>query len=191
LTAAFHLYICYRDYQKARLHIAIAKQALPNSADALALGGYLDRRQGRWAESTNALERAINLDPKNPEILNQLVGSYQYLRQYRDSEKIYDRLIALEPEEPGLNVQKAALSLDEKGELAGQRAALEALPSSMGATNLKIADMALSLVMVIGSGIWPDKRPSRITYDLQSESFRVSCCFCSAGVPTLLRKLRN
>jgi len=44
LAAAFHLYTCYRDYQGARVHIAIAERALPNSAEAIALVGYLDRR---------------------------------------------------------------------------------------------------------------------------------------------------
>jgi tetratricopeptide (TPR) repeat protein len=64
LATAFHLYTCYRDYQGARVHIAISERALPNSAGAIALAGYLDRRQGRWAESTKALERACKLDPK-------------------------------------------------------------------------------------------------------------------------------
>jgi TolB-like protein/tetratricopeptide (TPR) repeat protein len=130
LTAAFHLYICYRDYQRARVHITIAKEALPNSAEAFALDGYLDRRQGHWAESTRALERAIKLDPKNPEILNQLGANYEYLRQYRDNERIADRLIALKPEEPILKV-RTEISLDEKGDLTGMRANLEKLRSTM------------------------------------------------------------
>jgi TolB-like protein/Flp pilus assembly protein TadD len=131
LTAAFHFYICYRNYQKARVYIARTEQDLPNSADALALSGYLDRRQGRWSDSTKALERACNLDPKNPEILNQLGGTYDYLRQYRDEEKIYDRLIALESDKPSLQVQKACISLSEKAELTALREALEDLPPSI------------------------------------------------------------
>jgi tetratricopeptide (TPR) repeat protein len=66
LATAFHLYACYRDYERARVQIAIAQRALPNSPDALALTAYLDRRQGRWLESTTALQKAIILDPRNP-----------------------------------------------------------------------------------------------------------------------------
>jgi serine/threonine protein kinase/tetratricopeptide (TPR) repeat protein len=141
LAAAFHLYICYRDYHEARIHITVAKQALPNNADALALDGYLDRRQGRWSESIEALERAISLDPRNPEILTQLGASYSYLRKYDEYEKVCDRLIALEPEEPSLKARKASISLDEKGELTGQRALLEALQSSTKGNILNIANL--------------------------------------------------
>ena len=131
LAAAFHLYTCYRDYQGARVHIAIAERALPNSAEAIALVGYLDRRQGRWAESTEALERACNLDPKNSELLFRLVQIYQNLHQYRDLERSLDRLVALEPENARWKVYKATIGFDEKAELRELRAALEAVPSSM------------------------------------------------------------
>ncbi len=129
LAAALHLYMCYGDYQGARVHIAIAERALPNSGDALALGGYLDRRQGRWAESTNDFERACNLDPKNSEILMQLMYNYSLLNQYRDLERSLDRLVALDPDNPRWKVYKAWISVEEKAELSDLRAALEALPS--------------------------------------------------------------
>jgi tetratricopeptide (TPR) repeat protein len=95
--------------------MAIAGRALPNSSDVLALSGILDRRQGRWAESTNALERACNLDPKNSEILLQLMFSYSWLRQYRDLEKSLDRLVALQPRNPRWKIYKASISVDERG----------------------------------------------------------------------------
>jgi adenylate cyclase len=100
LAAAGHLYDCYRDYEKARAHLAIAQRSLPNSAEALRLAGYIDRGEGRWAKSTEAFERACDLDPENPSSLLQLGANYGYLRQYRDQERIYARLIALEPENP-------------------------------------------------------------------------------------------
>ena len=131
LAAAFHLYVCYKDYKKARVHIAIAERALPNSADALALGGFLDRHQGHWAESTNALERACNLDPKNPEILDQLRITYEVLHQYRNLERILDRLIALEPENSRWRLDRSSISFNEKADLSEWREALESLPSSM------------------------------------------------------------
>ena len=37
LALAFHLYACYRDYERARVQIAIAAQALPNNPDLLQL----------------------------------------------------------------------------------------------------------------------------------------------------------
>ena len=61
LAAAFHLSQCYHDYQKARVHLDIAEQTTPNSADALGLSAYIDAAQGHWDESTKALERAWKL----------------------------------------------------------------------------------------------------------------------------------
>jgi serine/threonine protein kinase/Tfp pilus assembly protein PilF len=129
LAAAFHRYICYRDYERARVQIAIARRALPNSADALALAAYLDRRQGRWSESTEALEEASKLDPRNPEILEQLKNSYASLRRYGDCAEIFDRMIALMPEDSTLKVQKVGALFEGNADLVSYRAALETLPA--------------------------------------------------------------
>jgi tetratricopeptide (TPR) repeat protein len=131
LAAAFHRYACYRDYQRARVQIAIAARALPNSPDALALAAGLDGRQGRWLESTKGLEKAVSLDPRNPEFLSALADNYFRLRRYRDYEHTYDRLIELEPDKPLLIIQKAYSAMNGKGDLTTLRAALERLPSSM------------------------------------------------------------
>jgi serine/threonine protein kinase len=131
LAAAGHLYDCYGDYQKARAHLAIAERSLPNNTQALRLAGYIDRGQGRWAESTKAFERACELDPENPVTLIILGVHYGYLRQYRDQERIYARLIALRPENQNVKFRMAWMSFDEKADLTELRRALEALPSSM------------------------------------------------------------
>jgi serine/threonine protein kinase/Flp pilus assembly protein TadD len=131
LAAALHLYTWYRDYEQARAHLAIAERALPNSSDTLSLAGYIDRGQGRWAESTSAFERACNLDPENQASLNQLGANYGYLRRYREQERIYHRLIALAPEDPSVKLLIAMTSFDEKADLNAWYGALEALPFSM------------------------------------------------------------
>jgi serine/threonine protein kinase len=130
-AAANHLCVCYHDYDGARVHIGIAERASPNSADALALGGYIDERQGLWAESTKALERACNLDPKNPEFLFELSDNYRCLHQYRDAERGLDRLIALQPDNPTWKLAKARISFDEKADMRALQATLESVPSSI------------------------------------------------------------
>ena len=131
LAAAFHRYACYRDYDRARLQIAIAQRSLPNSPDALTLAADLDRRQGRWLESTTSLEKAAALDPRNPEVLSALAANYFALRRYLDYERTYDRLIELEPDKPLLILQKAYSEINGNGDLKSYRAALDRLPSSM------------------------------------------------------------
>ena len=38
--------------------------------------GYIQRRQGRWEESTRNLERALELDPRNLNTLDNIGDSY-------------------------------------------------------------------------------------------------------------------
>jgi tetratricopeptide (TPR) repeat protein len=71
------------------------------------------------------------LDPENPVLLNQLGANYGYLRQYRDQERIYERLIAVEPQNPSVKLVKAMTSFDERADLSAWHSALEALPLSM------------------------------------------------------------
>jgi tetratricopeptide (TPR) repeat protein len=69
LAIAFHRYLWYHDYERARVQLAIVEQTFPNNPEAIALAAYLDRHQGNWDKSTRDLERAIALDPRNPEFL--------------------------------------------------------------------------------------------------------------------------
>src|SRR6185369_8155303 len=79
LARALHLY-CKLDYDGARAELEYAQRVLPNDPRAFELKGYIDRRQGRWSESLANLERAIELDPNNTFMLDQIATSYGVLR---------------------------------------------------------------------------------------------------------------
>jgi tetratricopeptide (TPR) repeat protein len=76
------------------------------------LAGYIDRRQGLWTESTKNLERAAELDPQDPVVLDQLAGNYRYLRRYADEKRVYDRAIAITPKDSSLRASRAEVELD-------------------------------------------------------------------------------
>ena len=101
---------------------------LPHNSEVLDLKANIDRQQGRWEESTTHLKEAITLDPRNPELLNDLAINYEKLRRYRELEQTCDRLIQLEPDSHYLKVARAGDSLLWKADLAGYRASLENLP---------------------------------------------------------------
>ena len=61
------------------------------------MNGYIQRRQGRWEESTRNLERALELDPRNFFALRQIAISYGHLRRYPEAASALDRAIAVEP----------------------------------------------------------------------------------------------
>ncbi len=112
LALAKHLYWGYLDYDRARQELTAAQQALPNNALAFLLAAYIDRRQGRWEESTRNFEHASELDPYNLEILQQLSLNYENLRRYVEMAAILDRALMLAPKDVVLRVQRAFVALD-------------------------------------------------------------------------------
>jgi len=112
LALAEHLYWGYLDYDHAREELKLAQQSLPNEPLSFEILGFIDRRQGRWAESTKNLERAIELDPQNVGFLKQLADSYVCLRQYADAERVLDRAIAVAPKDSSMRAFRALIELD-------------------------------------------------------------------------------
>jgi TolB-like protein/class 3 adenylate cyclase/Tfp pilus assembly protein PilF len=112
LALAKHLYWGYLDYDRARNELSLAQKSLPNEPWAFVLAGYIDRRQGRWDESTKNLERAVELDPQDPAVLQQIALSYDCLRRYAEEESVYDRAIAVTPKDAALRASRAEVELN-------------------------------------------------------------------------------
>ena len=114
LARAENLFRGHLDYDGALAELEIARPSLPNDARLFALTGYMERRQGRWEESTKDLERAVDLDPRNTYTLQQVAASYGDLRRYADEEAILDRALAVEPKDVQTKVARAFVELDWK-----------------------------------------------------------------------------
>jgi TolB-like protein/Flp pilus assembly protein TadD len=97
LALGFSYYYGDRDYERALAEFETAKRGLPNNAQAYLAIGAIQRRQGRWMESTANLEKAASLDPKNLSILVNLAFSYMALRKFDAAETTIDRGIAIAP----------------------------------------------------------------------------------------------
>jgi len=111
LAIAQHYYWGYLDYDRARVELELAKESLPNDPLPFLLAGFIDRRQSRWEESTKNLERAVELDPQYPLVLEQISRSYTCLRRYADAERVLDRAIAAAPTETGLQTSRGLVEL--------------------------------------------------------------------------------
>ena len=72
LARAENLYRGYHNYDGALNELEVARQSLPNDARLFQLKGYIQRRQGHWEEATRNLERAVELDPRNTDTLEQI-----------------------------------------------------------------------------------------------------------------------
>jgi TolB-like protein len=114
LARAQHLHDGYRDYGGALIELEVADKTLPNDARVLGLKGNIERRQGRWHESTRDLERAVDLDPRNTFWLNQTSIGYAYLRRHADEAAILDRALAIDANNVGLRIARAEVEADWK-----------------------------------------------------------------------------
>ncbi|HXY61123.1 MAG TPA: hypothetical protein VEH26_05925 [Chthoniobacterales bacterium] len=118
LARANFFYRCYLDYNAARAELALAQHGLPNNAQIFELAGYIDRRQGLWSESTRNLERAIELDPRDFFMLQQIALSYQEFRQFSAMAAALDRALAVIPRDVDTRLIRATVDLESKADTA-------------------------------------------------------------------------
>ncbi len=128
LALGFYYYYCERDYQNALKEFAIAKLSLPNSAEVYMAIGAIERRQGKWAQSTANLEKAASLSPKDAFILLNLAENYRDNRDFETADKIFDRAIEAAPNSLNARADKAMLAVDWKGDLAPLEKELAQVP---------------------------------------------------------------
>jgi TolB-like protein/tetratricopeptide (TPR) repeat protein len=150
LAYAHHLYLLYRDYERARVQLAIARRGLPNDAEAIALGARMDRRQGQFEKAIEEVNEAINLDPRNTLWMQELADTLYYTRQFRAAEQAFDRMIELRPDLPILKARKPLyVTFYKTGDDTAVRAAISALPASM-ASDRGVLSLRLKFALVDG-----------------------------------------
>jgi serine/threonine protein kinase/Tfp pilus assembly protein PilF len=132
LAYATHLYFSYRDYERARVQLAIAERGLANDADVFMLEALIDRRQGNFEKAVGEFNKAITYDPRNSASIADLGTTFVLMRQFAAAEKVYGRLIGLLPDQPILEVQKAFnVTFMNTGDGTAFRSAIAALPASL------------------------------------------------------------
>jgi tetratricopeptide (TPR) repeat protein len=91
--------------------------------------GAIQRRQGKWAESTANLEKSATLNPKDTWPLQQLTFNYAMQRNFDTANKTVDRALQLNPNGMGLWETKVKLAIAEKGDFSVYEQALEKMKS--------------------------------------------------------------
>ncbi len=132
LALGFSYYYGDRDYERALAEFEIAKRGLPNEAQAYMAIGAIQRRQGKWTESTANFERATTLDPKNASFLFNLGFSYVAQRNFETADKIFDRALVAAPQAFSARALKGVVAILWKGD---GKAAEEQLASAAPATD--------------------------------------------------------
>jgi TolB-like protein/integral membrane sensor domain MASE1/class 3 adenylate cyclase/Flp pilus assembly protein TadD len=117
LALANYYYNGFRDYGRARSELTIARRTLPNNAEVIRHTGFIDRREGHWEEATRNIERALELDPRNFFILQQLALTYQAQHRYADEARTYDRALTIVPADPNSRILRALVALDWRADI--------------------------------------------------------------------------
>ena len=130
LALAWHLFAGYSDYDRARAELALAQQSLPNNPRVYELAGSMDRSQRRWADATQNLERACDLDPRNLPYLINLGSMYLWLHDYDQHARIMDRIVALHPERRPGRIFRAYVEVSRRADTGPWRAAIEKILTS-------------------------------------------------------------
>jgi TolB-like protein/Flp pilus assembly protein TadD len=121
-------YYLDREYDRALSELGIARTDLPNDAVIARIIAAIQRRQGRWQESTASYKKAASLDPKDPILLENMGWNFIATRNYTEAAKVLDRAIHVSPETFTIRELRARVDFYAKGDLRMTKAVLDTTP---------------------------------------------------------------
>jgi TolB-like protein len=124
LARGFAYYYGDRNYEAALNELAIAQRGLPNEGEAYLAIGAIQRRQGKWEESTANLKKASELDPKSSWPLQNLAFNYQMLRDYGAAQRTVDKALELAPKSFELWGIKIEFAIEQRGDFSDYERAI-------------------------------------------------------------------
>jgi TolB-like protein/Tfp pilus assembly protein PilF len=125
LALGFSYYYGDNNYEAALREFEIAQRGLPNESEVFLAIGAIQRRQGKWSESTANLEKAASLNPKDTWPLQNLTFNYQMLRKFDAANRTVARALQVNPQAIALWEIKVKLAIAEKGDFGVYEQALE------------------------------------------------------------------
>jgi serine/threonine protein kinase/tetratricopeptide (TPR) repeat protein len=147
LAQANHSYCAYLDYDLARRELAMATKLLPNEPRCFELAGFLERRAGNWDEAVKQLSKALELDPRNVYLLNQLSLTYEHMRRFPEMAATLDRAVAIVPDDVGTRLGRAFVDLEWRADTKPLHAAIQQAITKDSAIVNEIAELQLLLAL--------------------------------------------
>jgi len=138
LARGYYHYYGFREYDLALEEFVAAAESRPNDPEVLQAIGFIYRRQGRYQESLDQLEKTALLAPNDIDLLTTIAETFRATRQLDPTLEYYDRAIAVQPNSDQFYMVKAEVLTDLTGDVAASRAVLETMPDS----NTLFSDLA-------------------------------------------------
>src|SRR4029453_1301176 len=191
LALGFSYYYGDDNYDAALEQFEIAQRGLPNESEVYLAIGAIQRRQGKWAESTANLEKAASLNPKDTWPLQNLVFNYQMLRNFDAANRTVDRALQISPQAIGLWGIKVKLAIAEKGDFGVYEQALEKMKSFPmsdeerlkmigGQANLLLAERKYQEVLQLAASV-PDDSFAAVPGSLAFKYFPIGIAHKALG----------
>jgi serine/threonine protein kinase len=99
LALGYYQFWVLLDYGAAKTTLQRVSEMLPGSSEAPYALGRLARREGHWDEAVSYFDRALSLDPRNVELLDNATNTYLALRQFPAALKLFDRVLDITPDD--------------------------------------------------------------------------------------------
>jgi TolB-like protein/Flp pilus assembly protein TadD len=107
-------YRVLRDFAGAVTAYKQAQIRLPNNSYLLQNLAFVQRRLGLWQEAEATFKKALELDPRDFQLLGSLGGEfYTYLRRFDDARAAMDRALEISPDSATTRASKAVTFQNE------------------------------------------------------------------------------
>jgi TolB-like protein/Flp pilus assembly protein TadD len=107
-------YRVLRDFEGAITAYKQAQIRLPNSSYLLQNLAFVQRRLGHWQEAETTFKKALELDPRDFQLLGSIGGEfYSYLRRFDDARAALDRALEISPDAASVRASKASVFQSE------------------------------------------------------------------------------
>ena len=107
-------YRVLRDFAGAVTAYKQAQIRLPNNSYLLQNLAFVQRRLGLWQEAEATFKKALELDPRDFQLLGSLGGEfYAYLRRFDDARAAMDRALEISPDSASVRASKAVTFQNE------------------------------------------------------------------------------
>lgn len=117
-------------FNRALREFEMAKAGLPNDSDVYLAIGAIQRRQGKWDDSTANLQKAVELDPNAAWPLQNLYFNFQMQRNFTAAKQTLDRALKLNPNSISIAALEVELAIREHGDVSVAAKSIERVKSA-------------------------------------------------------------
>ena len=109
LALGYYQYLVLRDYAAAKTTFDRVSKMLPGSSEVPYALALVTLREGHWDQGIAYYEQALVLDPRNVQLLVGAASTYARLLQFPAALKVYDYVLDITPNDPGVMAAKASI----------------------------------------------------------------------------------